>query len=708
MAFPDGLPTTLVGYEAASPAGGGPAQGTVTFELTVDAISLSDTGIVYTGSGIYAFNDDGQLVDHAGTPGVRLIPNDLPYANPQNSRWLVTDRIAGAPVRSYYISLSVDQPEADLGKIQQMNAGQPEYTAVIGPKGLSAYEQWLADDNEGTEEDFLASLIGPPGSEANAQAYTDDALTAEIARANAAYDPAGAATAARIAAINTAADDATSKANNAQSAATSSASSDASTKASAAQANAISAAATSAANLYLPSAIQTVDAYLAGATPSSPRFFGHRGGGMVRPEHTLVGYRACAAMGFALEVSVNVDASGELWCLHDTTLDRTTYQTGNLNTYTTEEVGQAVLTNGRTLLGPGWTDQRMVSLRQVLDEFLGKIPILLEPKGNDAVVPCQTLLDTYYPHAPRSVIWKAHIGTLSLPWAKTRGYRTWVYLDSNTTDATMDGKDANVDYWGVSTTFTDQRIQQVVARGKPVFAWPVYRRSQVARLTGLGVVGMMSSDPRYVSTNLPQRTFSRWGLAVKESGGTPTLDYDTAYALVFGEGADAGWVSINALPNQSYGLGTYSPIVGSAAGYRIAFDMKYKVLPASTVHGGYYFGKASDDPYRFTTANATGGYHVVMRASGDMELYRHTAGVTTGVRISGIVGTAPPVADTAMSFQIDVTPTTVELRRTDSTGWTTGAIADTTYRGGYHGPSNGSIIDLNTRPYWRTLVITQL
>ncbi|NEB70336.1 glycerophosphodiester phosphodiesterase [Streptomyces fulvissimus] len=708
MPFPEGLPTTLVSYAAANPAGGGPAQGTVTFELTVDAISLTDTGIVYTGSGTYAFNDDGQLVDDTGTPGVRLIPNDLPYANPQNSRWLVTDRIAGAPVRSYYISLSVDQPEADLGKIQQMDAGQPEYTAVIGPKGLSAYEQWLADDNEGTEEDFLASLIGPPGSEANAQAYTDDALTSEITRANAAYDPAGAATAARIAAINTAADDATSKANNAQSAATSAASSDASTKASAAQANAINAAATSAATLYLPSAIQTVDAYLAGATPSSPRFFGHRGGGMVRPEHTLVGYRACAAMGFALEVSVNVDASGELWCLHDTTLDRTTYQTGNLNTYTTEEVGQAVLTNGRTLLGPGWTDQRMVSLRQVLDEFLGKIPILLEPKGNDAVVPTQSLLDTYYPHAPRSVIWKAHIGTLSLPWAKTRGYRTWVYLDSNTTDATMDGKDANVDYWGVSTTFTDQRIQQVVARGKPVFAWPVYRRSQVARLTGLGVVGMMSSDPRYVSTSTPQRTFSRWGLAVKESGGTPTLDYDTTYALVFGEGADAGWVSINALPNQSYGLGTYSPIVGSAAGYRIAFDMKYKVLPASTVHGGYYFGKASDDPYRFGTANTTGGYHVVMRASGDMQLYRHTAGVTTGTQIGSTIATTPPVADTAMSFQINVTPTTVELRRTDSTGWTTGAIADTTYRGGYHGLSNGSITDLNTRPYWRNLVITQL
>ncbi|MEU3203556.1 glycerophosphodiester phosphodiesterase [Streptomyces cyaneofuscatus] len=474
--------------------------------------------------------------------------------------------------------------------------------------------------------------------------------------------------------------------------------------------DAVAASEATAATLYLPNAAQTIDEIISAATPASPVFFGHRGGGMVRPEHTLVGYRATAAMGFPLEVSVNVDASGELWCLHDLTLDRTTYQTGNLNTYTTEEVGQAVLTNGRTFLGPGWTDQRMVPLRQVLDEFLGKIPILLEPKGNDAVVPTQTLLDASYPHAPRSVIWKAHIGTLSLPWAKapSRNYRTWLYLDSNTTDAAMDAKDSMVDYWGVSTTFTDLRIQQVVARGKPVFAWPVYRRSQVARLTGLGVVGIMSSDPRYVSTALPQRTFSRWELGVKESGGTPTLDYDETYALKYGEGAEAGWVSINALPNQSYGLGTYSPIQGSAAGYRIAFDMKYKVLPGATVHGGYYFGKTSDDVYRFTNANATGGYHVVMRASGDMELYRHTAGVTSGTRISDVIDTDTPVADTAMSFEIDVTPTTVELRRTDGAGWTTGPIADTEFRGGYHGLSNGSITDLGTRPHWRNLAITQL
>ncbi|MFF1916215.1 glycerophosphodiester phosphodiesterase family protein [Streptomyces sp. NPDC058239] len=484
---------------------------------------------------------------------------------------------------------------------------------------------------------------------------------------------------------------------------------DAAGAAAAAQTAATNAAAAAAATLYLPNAITTVDAYFTGASASSPRYFAHRGGGMVRPEHTMAGYRAAAAQGWPLEVSANVDAGGQLWCLHDTTLDRTTNRTGALNTYTTEEVAQVVTTNAKPLLGSGWAEQPLVNVRQVLDEFLGKIPIFLEAKGADAVAPLQALLTTYYPHAPRSVIWKAPVATTTLPWAKAAGYRTWVYMDASTTDTTLNSLDANTDYWGVQTTMTDTRIGQVVARGKPVFCWPVYRRSQRDRLLGLGVVGIMTSDPRYVSTTTAMRTSPRWDLAVKESGGTPALDYDNGYALQYGTGADAGWVSIPAVPNQSYGLGGECPVVAGAGGYRISFDMKFKALPSTlTEHAGIYFGKTADDVYRFGTSNATGGYHVVIRANGQMQLNRHAAGTTTGTTLGTAQNTASPVADTAMSFQLDVTPTTVELRRTDGTGWTTGPIADTTYRGGYFGLSNGSVTDVATRPYWRNMVITQL
>ncbi|MZF56956.1 glycerophosphodiester phosphodiesterase [Streptomyces sp. SID5594] len=588
-------------------------------------------------------DEEGRFEIVLARPGPDLLPEGWTLE--------VDEELQGAPRNVYEIELPADRDSVDLRELAPVPVGGGPYLRVPGPQGLRGEKGDRGDD-------------GKDGSEADAQAYTDTAIAAEQERADEAYEPAGASADAHNAAVQ--------------------------------------AAASSAAGLYLPSALVTWNSYMAGASPASPRFFAHRGGGQLRPEHTLIGYRAAAAQGFALEVSVVCDANGQPWCLHDPTLDRTTNRTGALNTYTTEEVAQQVRTNARPLLGRGWEEQPLVPLRVVLDEFLGKVPILLEAKTNDSVVPVQQLLDRFYPHAYRSVVWKCHVGTLSLPWAKNRPnpFPTWVYLDPDTSDAAMDAKAQYVDAWGVATTFTDARILQVVARDRPVYAWPIYRRSQVARMIGLGIVGIMSSDPRYCSTNQPVRTVDRWALGIKEPGGLPPIDYDPAYALQFGEGADAGWVSLPVLPQQSYGLGAYAPLQGS---YKIAFDMKYKVLPAANTHGGYYFGKVSDDAYRFSTANASGGYHVVMRGSGAMELYRHTGGQATGTRISAIINTAAPVADTAMHFEILVTPSTVELRRTDSTGWTTGPIADTEHRGGNHGLSNGSTDNLAARPWWRGL-----
>ncbi|MFE7237164.1 glycerophosphodiester phosphodiesterase [Streptomyces sp. NPDC057580] len=677
MPFPDGVPTTLVQYTAASPVGGGPAAGTVEFALTVDAVALAGDNVVFTGGGVYALDDQGRLVDGAQV-GVRLLPNNVPGANPTASAWLATERITGAPTRSYYIQLSVDQPTADLAAIQQVDPDRAQYVAVVGPPG-------------------------PPGSIADAEAYTDTAVSA--ATMAAAADATAKAGAAQTAAIAAAAADATAKADSARTTAISTAATDATTKAGNAQTAATAAAATDAAAKYEPNAAVTITNLLS----TNPAYFGHRGQGMVSPEHTMAAYRGAVAAGTkAIEVSVNVAADGTLVCIHDTTLDRTTYSTGAVNTWTWAELKNRVLTNGRVMQGQGWTDQPIPTLREVLDEFLGRVVIFLEAKGNDAVVPLQTMLSTFYPTANKSVVWKAHVGTLSLPWAKMNGFKTWVYVDDGTTDAAMDAKDANVDYWGVQTTMADARVTQVVARGKPVFSWPVYRRSQRDRLSGLGVVGMMTSDIQYLSRSTPMRTASNWATQVKEAGGVPTLDYDSTYALKWDDAPNVGWVYINSA-GQSYGLGTYCPIVGGAGGYRISFDMRFEGIPTlTTEHAGIYFGKTSDDAYRFGTANASGGYHMVMRANGQMQLNRHAAGVTTGTALGTAQNTTAVVADNPMSFQLDVTPGTIELRRTDSTGWTTGPIADTTYRGGYFGLSNGGITNLATKPHWRNLVITQL
>ncbi|MDP9953189.1 MULTISPECIES: glycerophosphodiester phosphodiesterase [Streptomyces] len=704
MPFPTGVPSVPVRYSITSPAGGGPGEGTLQLMPTVPAIRIPGQEGVFTGGGSYRFVD-GELVDGEGER-VRLLPTNVDGANPAAWAWLGIESVNGAQPRHFYFALDADADEVDLGAVQQLAPDLAQYLAVPGE---SAYDAWQRAGNDGDEADFLASLIGPPGDIAAANDYTDEQLglvvAAEVQRADAAYDPAGAATAAQAAAVSAAAADAAAKANTARDAAIAAASSDAASKAGAAQSAAVLAAAAAAAGLYLPKAILTVDSFM--GQPGT-KVFGHRGAGMVCPEHTEAAYDYAIAHGIqAMELSVNIDSEGQLWCLHDLTLDRTTYNTGALNTYPSTGVAQRILTNGRVMLGQGWTDQPMVPLRRMLDKYLGKVVLFLEPKGNDAVVPLQNLLSTSYPHAPASVIWKAHVGT-SFVWPKQQGYRTWCYVDDGSSNAVLDGKDSLVDYWGVSTSMSSARRKEIVARGKPVFSWPVYRRSQRAALEADGVVGLMSSDPVYVRGTTAQATASRWDQQVKESGGTPQTDYNVDAALKFSE--SDGWVSINRA-RGTYGLGRYCPIAPGAGGYRITVEMKYDQINTSdlNVHGGLYFAKGSDDPYEFNTINPSAGYHLILRHNGILRLYRHVTTQTGGIQLGAAdIPTDAPVAGQSMAIQIDVTPTTIEARRLGNAAWTTGPINDTTNRGGYFGLSNGSISDTAVRPFWRNLVITQL
>ncbi|MGQ4733306.1 glycerophosphodiester phosphodiesterase [Streptomyces sp. Ju416(a)] len=706
MPFPEGVPSVPVRYSITSPADGGPGEGTLQLMPTVPAIRIPGAEGVFAGGGTYRFVD-GQLDN--GTGGqVRLLPTNIDGANPAVWAWLGIEQVDGRQPRYFYFSLDADAAEVDLGSVQQLAPDLAQYLAVPGE---SAYDAWRRAGNEGTEADFLASLVGPPGDITAANGYTDEVvsegLAAEVQRADAAYDPAGAAGAAFTAAVDAASSDAATKAATARDAAIASAAQDAATKAGNAQSAAVQAAAVAAAGLYLPKALLTVDAFMAQA---GTKVFGHRGAGMVCPEHTEAAYDYAISHGIqAMELSVNVDSEGQLWCLHDLTLDRTTYNTGALNTYPSTGVAQRILTNGRVMLGQGWTDQPMVPLRRMLDKYLGKVVLFVEPKGNDAVVPLQTLLATSYPHAPASVIWKAHVGT-SFTWPKQQGYRTWCYVDDGSSNAVLDGKDAQVDYWGVSTSMSSARRKEIVQRlgNKPVFSWPVYRRSQRAALEADGVVGLMSSDPVYVRGTTAQATASRWDQQVKESGGTPQADYNPDAALKFSE--TGGWVSINRA-RGTYGLGRYCPIVPGAGGYRIQIEMKYDQINTAdlAVHGGLYLGKVSDDPYEFNTINPGAGYHLILRHNGVLRLYRHVTTQTGGIQLgAGDVLTDAPVAGQSMTIQIDVTPTTIEARRLGNPIWTTGPIADTTNRGGYFGLSNGSISDVAARPFWRNLAITQL
>lgn len=417
---------------------------------------------------------------------------------------------------------------------------------------------------------------------------------------------------------------------------------------------------------------------------TTPFYIAHRGSGDEAPEHTLEAYRYAVAAGAkALEISVQMTADGVLVCFHDTTsITRMTGLTGVISDYTYAQLKNAVKVKGQALLGPGWENVEIPLFGKVLEEFFGNVVLFVEPKTTDAAAPLQALISSFE-NAPLSIVYKSHINATSgLAWAKANGFRTWAYVDTTTTSAQMDAADVSVDYWGVPHTSSDAQISMVVAHApvKPTIVWEVHRRSQRDHYVVLGVQGMMTSGYRYVTRSTPMLKKANFALKIAAPGNITVGNNDPAEALKFGAAAD---VYFDLTPNRSAVMGAMCPIPAST--YTIKFDMMWPTIPAASLHAGIAFGKLSDDVFTFGSANASGGYHLLCREDGDLQLYTHTAGVGAGTQIgaqnNGMPDPANPVAGVWMSYNIVVTPTNITVNRTDVAK--SFVVADTTYRGGY-------------------------
>lgn len=80
-----------------------------------------------------------------------------------------------------------------------------------------------------------------------------------------------------------------------------------------------------------------------------PLVVGHRGMVQAAPENTLAGFRACLALRVGFEFDVRQSRDGELVCVHDATVDRTTGGRGR--------VGDLTLAELRELDAGSWFDR---------------------------------------------------------------------------------------------------------------------------------------------------------------------------------------------------------------------------------------------------------------------------------------------------------------------------------------------------------------
>jgi glycerophosphoryl diester phosphodiesterase len=202
----------------------------------------------------------------------------------------------------------------------------------------------------------------------------------------------------------------------------------------------------------------------------------------------------------------------------------------------------------------------------------------------------------------------------------------------------------------------------------------------------LGCVGVISDEAEYLSatTALATRdTFTadgKWMSGMVTNNGNRGLIYagyvwgyaTTVAAAYFG--ALMGWACPLATPTN----------------FTLTFTAKHEsLLSGDTTRWISAFICADDDTeYKDAPTDQVSGYHIVIRASGKMQIYKKAKGAAL-ISLAETTSTAFTLGD-FVTFTVVVTPTTVSVTRSDVAQTTT--LTDSTYRGGYfHLGRNGCL-----------------
>ena len=111
----------------------------------------------------------------------------------------------------------------------------------------------------------------------------------------------------------------------------------------------------------------------------SPLKIGHRGAAGYCPENTFASFHKALQLGVDfIEMDVQMTKDGQLVVIHDPTVNRTTNGKGKVKDFTLKEI-QAL--DAGSWFDPKFTGEKIPSLSEFLDEFGGKVGILLEIKN---------------------------------------------------------------------------------------------------------------------------------------------------------------------------------------------------------------------------------------------------------------------------------------------------------------------------------------
>lgn len=124
-----------------------------------------------------------------------------------------------------------------------------------------------------------------------------------------------------------------------------------------------------------------ITALLTIQTPSeaTPLVIAHRGASSLAPENTMAAVQVALDLGVdMIEIDVHRTSDGELVVIHDVTVDRTTDGEGFVSRLTLAEVREL---DAGSWFGRSFSNERIPTLREVLEATKDKVTLLIELKG---------------------------------------------------------------------------------------------------------------------------------------------------------------------------------------------------------------------------------------------------------------------------------------------------------------------------------------
>ncbi len=238
----------------------------------------------------------------------------------------------------------------------------------------------------------------------------------------------------------------------------------------------------------------------------------HKGASGHAPENTLAAFKMALDMGVdMIELDVRHTKDEEIIVFHDQTLDRTTNGRGDVHDYTLEEIREL---DAGSWFDPKYSDQKVPTLKEVLDLVDGRCKVLIEIKhmdhphyhdfadklvdivreernGFDWVI-LQSYEDMYLEEAhaydERIETKKMLIGEDSAPliafYIETR-----MHLGRSEKEEQMSTLNPHF------STLSPRRVFRMHARGFKVFTYPVNDRENMIKMLNMGVDGIITDFP---------------------------------------------------------------------------------------------------------------------------------------------------------------------------------------------------------------------